>query len=161
MFIRGVREDLVDDDLQAQRMGPGDPGVEIPIDDVVEGASRRSHQAGADAETNEQPQIIETRRLPILRQGQGDPLPAGQQQQPDADGPIEPPQLQPRLQPLRRMPIDPVGAGVGEGSESHAADLARRARGVKAPLPVSKAGAQKKGLVNPAPFHSDRRDRQS
>jgi hypothetical protein len=71
--------------------------VEIPIDDVVEGAPRRSHQAGADAETNEQPQIIKAGALPILSQGQRDSLPAGQQQQPDADGPIEPPQLQPRL----------------------------------------------------------------
>ena len=129
--------------------GAGDLGVEVAIHDVVEGATRRPHQTGADSEADEQPQIIETQRLPILRQGQGDPLPAGQQQQPDADGPVEPPQLQPGFQPLRRMAVHPVGAGVGKGGGGHGDDLAVLGRGVKAQGSVGRQ--KKRGLVGPAP----------
>ena len=62
---------------------------------------------------------------------EGDALPAGQEQQPDADRAVEPAQLQPRLEAFRRMTVDPVRGGVGKRGEGHGSEIAFREVGVK------------------------------
>ena len=92
-------------------------GVEVAVDDVVEGAAGRPHQRGPDQEGQQQPRV---RPLALFRRRQGDALPAGQHQQPDAGRPIEAAELQPGAQGRRRMAVDPVGRHRVGKNGSHA-----------------------------------------
>src|SRR6185312_13105061 len=88
-----------------------DPAVEIAIDDVVEGAAGAAHHHGADAEERHQPPI-----RPSLRRERDAP-PAGKEQQPGADGAVEPgkPRIGPK--PCRGEAVDPIAhADIGHGA---------------------------------------------
>ncbi len=88
--------------------GALDLGVEVAIDDVVEGAAGAAHHHRADAEQHDQ--------LPIgpASGREGDAPPAREEQQPGTDRPVEPRQADIWPEHLRRAAIDPIaGADIG------------------------------------------------
>src|SRR5216683_2230484 len=90
--------------------GAGDRGVEIAVDDVVEGAAGAAHHHSTEREEDDEAPI----RPEARRRREGDRPPAGEQQQPAADRPIEPRQAdigQQRSRHEARRPI--VAAYVG------------------------------------------------
>ncbi len=84
--------------------------IEVAVDDVVERAAGAAHRYGADAEKRHQPPIGPSGRR------QRDRPPAGKEQQPRADGPVEPGQPDIGNEPRRRVALRPIAAAdVGHG----------------------------------------------
>jgi 16S rRNA (uracil1498-N3)-methyltransferase len=90
--------------------GPRHPGVVVPVGQVVDRAAGAAHDQGADREERGQPPV-RRRSLPHGREGQAPP--AGEEQQPGADRPVEADQPQIGSRRRRRDPQRPmVGADV-------------------------------------------------
>ena len=70
-----------------------DLAVEIAVGDVVQGAAGAAHRHGADAEEGDEPPVG-----PAIG-GERDAPPAGKEQQPGADRPVEPGQADIGAQP--------------------------------------------------------------
>ncbi len=140
---RLFRRDLARRDWTATR--PFDLGVDIAIDQVVKGAAGGAHQRRADCEQSQfiegeivrqsggieagQPRIYRVDGEERMRHGEGQTHGARQEQQPDADRPVEPPKLQPRPQKRGRAAVDPVGLG-GVGKRGCAPWKFERGHGV-------------------------------
>ena len=80
--------------------------VEIPVDDVVEGAPRPAHDDGADAEKKEEGHGAV--RVADARARQDDAPPGRQEQKPGADGPVYPRQLEIGPDRPRQVTFDPM-----------------------------------------------------
>ncbi len=86
-----------------------DSGVNVAVDNVVPGAARTAHGDSTDEKEDEKRE-----RRPALACERERP-PAGQQQQPPADGAVKPREPRVRTQGRRRMGVHPVlGRGVGD-----------------------------------------------
>ena len=86
-------------------------GIVVAVDVVVVGAARRAHQQRADGEQGQQPGA----GIGLVQSdlGEADRPPAGQQQQPEADGAVETRQTQIRAHGFGRVAVRPVaGRGI-------------------------------------------------
>src|SRR5262249_2893732 len=128
-----------------------DARIEIAIDDVVPGAARPARGERADEEQDEMPEIDALARA---NRGQADGPPAGHEQEPGSDRPIEARQPQIRPCPRRREAIDPIAGRIGDAA---GAAIHRVFSGL--PVSVSKVDcpflfAEASGTVGVAPSAS-------
>ena len=94
--------------------GALDPGVEIPVDDVVIGAAGPAHGDGADQEEKAVERIGPG--LPRRDGRERRRPPARQEEQPPADGPLDAGEAQIGLQARGRPSFGPMALdGIGQG----------------------------------------------
>ena len=96
----------------ARRNGPAlrarNAPVIIPVNNVIERAAGTPHDDGAHQEQEGEPQVWQATALRNLRQEQSPP--AGQQQKPPANGPVQPHELGIGLRGRRQQALHPIVA---------------------------------------------------